>query len=125
MFKDFGGESVGGGRREEEDEQREEMGREVEKEEEDVEMTYNKVDSRTGQGKGRGYPERMREIAGSMEGVRCRVVSFLYFYGGKLIFVVKSMDGIWGVITRLGQPGQPVTATAGGVKRVTCYCWVT
>lgn len=39
------------------------MGREVEREEEDVEITYNKLSRRDD--KGRGYPERMREIAGS------------------------------------------------------------
>lgn len=51
------------------------MGREVEKEEEDVEITYNKLSSRqTRVDKGRGYPERMREIAGS-QSVRCHVVA--------------------------------------------------
>jgi hypothetical protein len=52
------------------------MGREVEKEEEDVEITYNKLSSRQSSkvDKGRGYPERMREIAGS-QSVRCRVVA--------------------------------------------------
>lgn len=67
------------------------MGREVEKEEEDVEITYNKLSSRQTSraeqsrvDKGRGYPERMREIAGS-QSVRCRVVALR----GKVRYTLK------------------------------------